>query len=483
MKIMFAMSLFAGLLMAGMANAATVWNPLANPDQTGPFNWNEPANWTKGVPTTNPDPDVVDPPSSGKAVFNVFDVAETQVTDAQEVWKIVQGDGGSGGVLRVMNGGSLTTAATWSAVGYNDEAHLIIETGGAATFGEHLWVGFQDHVWETPMVDVDGGTLTVTKVLGLNWSSTNGGIDPGSDSIVNVTNNGVVNVLDRLDLGNKSGLGTLNINSGGVVNANRMKNDGTIIIGDGGQLITPDNNWVAVGQRDTGASAVLTVETGGLASFGQHLWVGWENANAVGIVNLDGGTVSVGGMLGLGWTGAGTGTVNVNNGGHLELAQLHADGESSIESGSGLYINGTGKLTIPGDRTETLTSYIENGRIYSNGVTGNVNLFDIAVDSAGNANGDYNDDGSVDAADYTVWRDNLGTNAALPNDSIGGTIGTAQYDLWRANYGASSSFLTTLTAVLPAAPLAASAAPEPSAMLLASLLGLALPGLAGRRRG
>ncbi len=269
-----------------------------------------------------------------------------------------------------------------------------------------------------------------------------------------------------------------------------MINGGTIIIGNGGQLITPEGQWVSVGQRDTGASAVLTVETGGLASFGEHLWIGFESPNAVGIVNLDGGTVSVTGMLGLGWDGAnaetdgtGTGTVNVNNGGHLELAQLHADGESSIESGSGLYINGTGKLTIPGDRTETLTSYIENGRIYSNGVTGNVNLFDIAVDSAGNASGDYNDDGSVDAADYTVWRDNLGTSNVLPNDSIGGTIGTAQYDLWRSNYGASSSFMTTLTAVVPAAPLAASAAPEPSAMLLAGVLGLALSGFAGRRRG
>ena len=36
--------------------------------------------------------------------------------------------------------------------------------------------------------------------------------------------------------------------------------------------------------------------------------------------------------------------------------------------------------------------------------------------------GDYND-GIEDAADYTIWRDNLDTDHELPNDPIGGTIG------------------------------------------------------------
>lgn len=69
--------------------------------------------------------------------------------------------------------------------------------------------------------------------------------------------------------------------------------------------------------------------------------------------------------------------------------------------------------------------------------------------------GDYNDDGVVDAADYTVWRDNEGAAAgALPNDLDGGVIGQAQYDTWVANFGAS----------LPA--IGASAIPEPTAAVL-----------------
>lgn len=54
--------------------------------------------------------------------------------------------------------------------------------------------------------------------------------------------------------------------------------------------------------------------------------------------------------------------------------------------------------------------------------------------------GDYNSDGVVDAADYTVWRDNLGQLAGtLPNDVDGGVIDSDQYNTWKANYGSGVS--------------------------------------------
>jgi hypothetical protein len=48
--------------------------------------------------------------------------------------------------------------------------------------------------------------------------------------------------------------------------------------------------------------------------------------------------------------------------------------------------------------------------------------------------GDYNQNGTVDAADYTVWRDNLGSGTALPNDDTPG-VGPDDYDRWRTNFG------------------------------------------------
>src|SRR5690606_15721185 len=60
--------------------------------------------------------------------------------------------------------------------------------------------------------------------------------------------------------------------------------------------------------------------------------------------------------------------------------------------------------------------------------------------AGGSLAGDYNADGTVDAADYTVWRNNLGAPAGtLPNDTAGGPIGAGQYLAWKANFGASPS--------------------------------------------
>jgi PEP-CTERM motif len=87
--------------------------------------------------------------------------------------------------------------------------------------------------------------------------------------------------------------------------------------------------------------------------------------------------------------------------------------------------------------------------------------------------GDFNTDGTVDAADYVVWRENEGTTNSLPNDNgIGGTVGQAQYDLWRVQFGES----------VPggAGASATAAVPEPATYLL---LIAAAAGAWTRRRG
>lgn len=52
--------------------------------------------------------------------------------------------------------------------------------------------------------------------------------------------------------------------------------------------------------------------------------------------------------------------------------------------------------------------------------------------------GDYNDDGVVDAADYTVWRDKVGSaSSTLANraPSSSGLVGADDYAVWKANFG------------------------------------------------
>ena len=69
--------------------------------------------------------------------------------------------------------------------------------------------------------------------------------------------------------------------------------------------------------------------------------------------------------------------------------------------------------------------------------------------------GDFNDDGIVDAIDYTVWRDGLGT-----------TYTAADYDLWKSHFGETAASGTALAGGTPV--------PEPSTFgsLLLGLLAL-----------
>ncbi|QDU90941.1 Endo-1,3-1,4-beta-glycanase ExsH [Pirellulimonas nuda] len=86
--------------------------------------------------------------------------------------------------------------------------------------------------------------------------------------------------------------------------------------------------------------------------------------------------------------------------------------------------------------------------------------------------GDYNQDGLVDAADYTVWRDQLeSVGASLTADGDGdGSVGTSDYHLWKEHFGQS---------LASGSPAEAAAVPEPTGLCLIVAAGV---GLGLRRR-
>jgi hypothetical protein len=63
--------------------------------------------------------------------------------------------------------------------------------------------------------------------------------------------------------------------------------------------------------------------------------------------------------------------------------------------------------------------------------------FDRSVFTPAPLTGDYNGNGTVDAADYVLWRENVGQpGGTLPNDATGANpIGEAQYTQWKSNFG------------------------------------------------
>lgn len=69
--------------------------------------------------------------------------------------------------------------------------------------------------------------------------------------------------------------------------------------------------------------------------------------------------------------------------------------------------------------------------------------FDNFEFSLAQLEGDYNEDGVVDLADYTVWRDQFGSDVPLANDDYLGTpIAIEHYQLWQANFGSTDPFDT-----------------------------------------
>ncbi len=76
-----------------------------------------------------------------------------------------------------------------------------------------------------------------------------------------------------------------------------------------------------------------------------------------------------------------------------------------------------------------------------------ISLLDTGVLRVGLA-GDYDQNGTVDAADYTVWRDRLGSELSLPNDDTPG-VGHDDYFRWKTHFGNSSGSGATSSFAVP----------------------------------
>ena len=89
--------------------------------------------------------------------------------------------------------------------------------------------------------------------------------------------------------------------------------------------------------------------------------------------------------------------------------------------------------------------------------------------------GDYNDDGLVDASDYTVWRDSFGSTITLPNeDASPNVVDMSDYNVWKVNFGT--------TIVSGAGALSSGSVPETTTFVLAFFAAAVPLLLSGRRR-
>jgi hypothetical protein len=107
---------------------------------------------------------------------------------------------------------------------------------------------------------------------------------------------------------------------------------------------------------------------------------------------------------------------------------------------------------------------------------GLVNLLEVEFVTVAGVDGDYSNNGVVDAADYTVWRNHLNESFQLQNEGgiTPGVVNAADYNFWKSRFGMSSG--------AGGGSVQTNAVPEPATWLLAALAGALVGSRSGSRR-
>jgi hypothetical protein len=148
------------------------------------------------------------------------------------------------------------------------------------------------------------------------------------------------------------------------------------------------------------------------------------------------------------------------------ISELQSSGSTTLNLGGGTTFD-LGNLFKTVSAKDLAFQFVLAGEAQS---TTGVVLYQAAPAVVG-VTGDYNNDGTVNAADYTIWRDHLGQSFQLQNEGgvSPGVVDAADYTFWKSRFGATSG----------SGGLAASAVPEPAAALLTAIACLAV-GAVGR---
>jgi len=162
-----------------------------------------------------------------------------------------------------------------------------------------------------------------------------------------------------------------------------------------------------------------------------------------------------------------------DNVGELVTSDVTLDiADIAVDASGNVYVADVASETItlfaPGDDVGVvLASYDTSPYIDSRLIAVDVSIVPEPPDVSA---ADYNDDGIVDAADYTLWRDTMGEQVTPSSGADGdgdGFIGLHDYGVWKTNFGWSVEGESGADAI-----------PEPSCLLLVLM---AWPSLLARR--
>ena len=230
----------------------------------------------------------------------------------------------------------------------------------------------------------------------------------------------------------KMGANSTQIFSGAnTYNGTTTVSEGTLLVNgthtDGGAYSVASGATLG-GIGNIGA-AQLMVDSGGFLAPG---------GPSIGTFNVAGTTIN--GTLAVQYQGASIDMLNVDPASLLDISNATVDFSNlggTLTAGPHVFATyGAGLLS----GTFLSTPGLPSGATIDYGFNGGTQIALIAPTPAG-VPGDYNSNGTVDSADYVIWRKNNGTNNQLDNEVSGVTSGQVtieDYHAWRQRFGNTS---------------------------------------------
>lgn len=318
--------------------------------------------------------------------------------DVAQAFEVRIGRANGAGLL-TMTGGSLETANSCTVAPFTCNRRLRVGAADVELAEERMPGTF----------NLSGGTVTTDTL----W------IGSGSHGEMNMSG-GVVNTRSNMyfdwsfDASSELKMTGGTINVGGILRMYRTSvlnlDGGEILIASAAELGTQNQlNPLFLQTPDVTVSI-----TDGLLAANGFLQIG-------GSVVVDGGILRAGSFN----ESVSAGTIEINEGGTLQLNNSQesiANVQSLISSG---FITTSSAQGTAGFVIEVVDV---NG----------TNFTQVAFGAAG-VPGDYNGDGTVDAADYTVFRDHQGANFDLMNENPAATtpgmVDQEDYNFWKSRFG------------------------------------------------
>jgi serralysin len=220
---------------------------------------------------------------------------------------------------------------------------------------------------------------------------------------------------------------------------------------------------LAIGSDAAGDQSVSSLETD-FVSIANNSDIDFFSFSVAAPTLLNVTLTPLGGVFNQGTQGNPQSSFDANSRNDLTLAVFATNGLTPL--GSANLTGAGGREVLSGIELLTAGTYF----VRIQGTSPNVQLYELELSAALLSvvlEGDYNNDGSVDAADYAVWRNNVGQGGTgLAADGNGdGTVNIADYGIWRANFGRTETAPTTFIAAVPE--------PEPHTLLwIGALIGL-----------